>query len=124
MPREFSAGNGWFAVNAATKVHYSGGAGAAEAANYFIEQAKHNPEIVLAAASEGAAASKDISFEITPADQSLAGRGLCARRFAGWRARDGAHARGTLLWRSDPVAIAHGISAAKRRGADPRHADQ
>ena len=54
VPREFSGGNGWFAVNAATRVRYSGGAGAAEAANYFIEQAKHNPEIVLAAASEGA----------------------------------------------------------------------
>ena len=75
VPREFSGGNGWFAVNAATRVRYSGGAGAAEAANYFIEQAKLNPEIVLAAASEGAGASKGISFEITPSDQSLADEG-------------------------------------------------
>ena len=49
VPREFAGGNGWFAVNASTKVHYSGGAGAAEAASYFIEQAKQNPEIELAA---------------------------------------------------------------------------
>ena len=71
VPRDFSGGNGWFAVNAATKVHHSGGAGAAEAANYFIAQAAKNPEIVLAVAREGAAASKGISFEITPADQSM-----------------------------------------------------
>jgi hexosaminidase len=75
VPREVSAGDGWFAVNAATKVHYSGGAGAAEGANYFIEQAKHNPEIVLAAPSESAAAPKAISFEIKPADQSLQDEG-------------------------------------------------
>jgi hexosaminidase len=75
VPREFNGGAGFFAVNAATRVHYSGGAGAAEAASYFIEQAKQNPEIALAAATEGKAGPKGISFEITPADQSLEDEG-------------------------------------------------
>ena len=75
VPREFNGGNGWFAVNAATKVHYSGGTGAAEAAAYFIERAKQNPEIAFAAASEGEAGSKAIAFVITPADQSLEDEG-------------------------------------------------
>jgi hypothetical protein len=42
VPREFSGGNGYFAVNATTRVTYRGGAGAMEAAGYFVEQAKHN----------------------------------------------------------------------------------
>ncbi len=82
-------------------------------------------EIALAARQrEDAAASKGISFEITPSRSVAGGRGLRARRFAGWRTRHGAYARGTFLRRGDPVAAAHGVSAAERRGADPRHADQ
>ena len=72
VPREFNGGKGYFAINATTTVRYRGGAGAMEAANYFVEQAKHNPEIVLAAPREGEPAAKGISFEITANDQSLA----------------------------------------------------
>jgi len=75
VPREFSGGNGYFAINATTRVTYRGGAGAMEAANYFVEQAKRNPEIVLAAPGEAEPASKGIFFEITPNDQALAEEG-------------------------------------------------
>ena len=47
VPREFSAeATAWFAVNAATTVRYSGGDRRRGGRDYFIEQAKHNPEIV------------------------------------------------------------------------------
>ena len=61
VPREFSGGNGYFAVNATTRVTYRGGAGAMEAAGYFVEQAKHNPEIVVAPPRESEPASNGIA---------------------------------------------------------------
>ena len=72
VPREFNGGTGYFAINGATKVRYSGGAGAQEAANYFVEQARANPELGLATPAEEGPSSKGISFEITAGDASLA----------------------------------------------------
>ena len=86
VPREFNGGKGYFAVSGATRVRYSGGAGAPEAANYFVEQAKANPELGLGGATEGSATSKGISFEITPDDQSLSDEGYTLKV-----TEDGAH---------------------------------
>ena len=86
VPREFNGGKGYFAVSGATRVRYSGGAGAPEAANYFVEQAKANPELGLGGATEGSATSKGVFFEITPNDQSLSDEGYTLKV-----TEDGAH---------------------------------
>src|SRR6187455_648006 len=86
VPREFNGGTGYFAINGATKVRYSGGAGAQEAANYFVEQARANPELGLATPAEEGPSSKGISFEITASDASLADEGYTLKVTA-----DGAH---------------------------------
>ena len=86
VPREFNGGTGYFAINGATKVRYSGGAGAQEAANYFVEQARANPELGLATPAEEGPSSKGISFEITAGDASLSDEGYTLKVTA-----DGAH---------------------------------
>src|SRR5262245_61323455 len=57
IPREYARGDGAFRLAAPTEVVYSGGAAAAESANYFIEHLKGDPEIYLQPAREGSPSS-------------------------------------------------------------------
>jgi hexosaminidase len=75
VPREFTAGTGAFRVSAATPVIHSGGAGAAEAARYFAQLARKNPEITVRTPREDDSASDAISFVIAAADESFAAEG-------------------------------------------------
>ena len=62
VPRDYARGDGAFRLAAPTEVVYSGGATAAEAANYFIEHLKGDPEIYLQPAKEGDAGSGRVAF--------------------------------------------------------------
>src|SRR5690348_4910413 len=62
VPREFSAGTGVFRVDAATPLIYSGGEGAAEAAQYFDKLAQQDPQLTVRRPREDDSASKAISF--------------------------------------------------------------
>src|SRR3954471_2645634 len=66
VPRDFKVGTNAFRVDAATVVTYSGGAGAAEAAQYFADLARQNPEITVRSPREDDSESKSISFLIAP----------------------------------------------------------
>src|SRR5215510_14091975 len=75
VPRDFSAGTGSFPVSAATEVIYSGGAGAAEAANYFAGLAKGDPQITVRTPHEDDSESGSISFVIAAEDSSYEAEG-------------------------------------------------
>jgi hexosaminidase len=62
MPRDISGGQGGFRLAANTDVVYSGGAGAAPAAQYFVELATQQKLVALANAHEGEPGSGDIAF--------------------------------------------------------------
>src|SRR4051812_36042623 len=62
VPRDYARGDGAFRLAAPTEVVYSGGADAAQAANYFIEHLKGDPEIFLQPAHEGGAGSERVAF--------------------------------------------------------------
>ncbi len=64
VPREFSAGSGVFRMSAATSIIYSGGPGAAEAAQYFHDLAKQDPEITAQAPREDDSESDSVSFKL------------------------------------------------------------
>jgi hexosaminidase len=62
VPRDFKAGVGAFRVDAATPLIYSGGAGAAEAAQYFDMLAQQDPQLTVRRPREDDSKSKAISF--------------------------------------------------------------
>jgi hexosaminidase len=98
VPREFSAGTGAFRVSAATTVIYSGGAGAADAAGYFAELAKKDPEITVRAPREADSASDSISFVIAAADDSFAAEGYSVS----------ATPKGVVVKARTPAGLFHG----------------
>src|SRR6185295_16829770 len=68
VPREFTAGTGVFRVDAATPLIYSGGAGAAEAAQYFDRLAQQDPKLTVRRPREDDSESKAISFQLVGDD--------------------------------------------------------
>src|SRR6478752_8485838 len=60
VPREFKAGVGAFRVDAATALIHSGGAGAAEAAQYFDKLAQQDPQLTVRRPREDDSESKAI----------------------------------------------------------------
>jgi hexosaminidase len=70
VPSEFKAGTGAFRVDAATALVYSGGAGAAEAAQYFDHLAQQDPQLTVRRPREDDSESNAISFAIVN-DESL-----------------------------------------------------
>jgi len=75
VPRDFTPGTGAFRVDATTDVIFSGGEGASQAANFFVEHLKDNPELVLEAPREDDSESKSISFVLVPGEQSFEAEG-------------------------------------------------
>ena len=71
VPREFTAGTGAFRIDPSTPVIFSGGEGAAQAANFFIEHLKANPEVILQPPREDDSESKSISFMLVPGEQAF-----------------------------------------------------
>ena len=67
--REFSGVSGTFPVDARTPVIFSGGDGAAAAANYFVGLARGNPLIPLTPPTKERSKSGAISFVLAPGDQ-------------------------------------------------------
>jgi hexosaminidase len=64
VPGEFKPGTGAFRVDAATELIYSGGAGAAEAAQYFDQLAQRDPQLTVRRPREDDSESNAISFAI------------------------------------------------------------
>src|SRR4051794_37475756 len=62
VPRDYARGDGAFRLAAPTEVVYAGGPDAAQAANYFIEHLKGDPEIFLQPSREGDAGSGRVAF--------------------------------------------------------------
>jgi len=75
VPRDFAGGTGLFKVDATTDVIFSGGEGASQAANIFVEHLKDNPEIVLDPPREDDSESKSVSFVLVPGEQSFEAEG-------------------------------------------------
>jgi len=73
VPREYAWGTRYFQIGAATPVIFSGGDGAARAANFFVEQLKQHPKVFLEAPREDDSASGSISF-VRVAEQPGLGR--------------------------------------------------
>jgi len=71
VPRDFSRQEGNFSVSAATDVVFSGGDGAAQAANFLVQQFKGNPNFTLKAAQPDEPGSKSIAFVLLPDDASF-----------------------------------------------------
>src|SRR6185436_9245842 len=69
--REFTEGQGLFKIDATTEVIWSGGAGAADAARFFNDQVKLNPELTFREPREDDSASNAVSFELKPEDSSF-----------------------------------------------------
>src|SRR5262252_6109125 len=70
-PRDYTRGSGYYRVGAANDVIYSGGAGAKQAADFFVEHLAANPGIVLRPAFEKDSKHSSISFQLSPSDQSF-----------------------------------------------------
>jgi hexosaminidase len=71
VPAEFSSGAGSFPVSADTTVVFSGGQGASEAAHYFAQMARQDPQITVRPPREDDSESKAIAFVIAPNDASF-----------------------------------------------------
>jgi len=69
--REFTGGNGTFKMDATTEVIWSGGARASEAAHFFNDLIKRNPELTFREPREDDSASNAVSFELKPDDASF-----------------------------------------------------
>ena len=69
--REFTEGRGVFKMDATTEVIWSGGAGAADAARFFNEQIKLNPELTFREPREDDSASNAVSFQLARDDASF-----------------------------------------------------
>ena len=90
VPRDFARGEGAFRVAATTEVVYSGGAGAAEAASYFIEHLKGDPQLYLQPAARGRRGAGRISFVLDANAQRFGPRNIrwsSSPRASGQRAR-------------------------------------
>jgi hexosaminidase len=71
VPREYTRGEGTFSVSAATEVVHSGGDGAAQAANFLVQQFKGKPDFTLEVVKAGEPDSKTIAFVLAPEDASF-----------------------------------------------------
>jgi len=71
VPRSFAASDGAFRVGAGTPVIYSGGDGAQQAANFFLEHLKQDPDIELNAPRADDSESDAISFVLAPNQQDF-----------------------------------------------------
>lgn len=64
VPRDFSASTGYFGVSATTRVSYSGGDGAAQAAKFFVGHVRDMTEVPLKDPTQDEPGSKGIHFEL------------------------------------------------------------
>lgn len=101
VPREHARGDGRYDVSATTDVVYAG-EGAANAANWFVDQVRANPEVALRPAQAGDPDDGDITFVIVDDESfesegyslSITARGVTIRA----RTPAGAFYGGVTLW--------------------------